>query len=95
MAFRRLIAVILVGTMLAGCATTATTASPHSEWNLQTVGRGLQDGAMASAGNAGIFGPILLGFGIMLEQLGIAINQTGWWPPRDTKTEIGPRIGGG
>lgn len=95
MTFKRLVVIILVGTMLAGCATTTTTARPDSEWNLQTVGRGIQTGAVASAGNAGIFGPILLGFGIMLEQLGLAINQTRWWPPRDTKTEIGPRIGGG
>jgi hypothetical protein len=94
MSLKCLVAITFFGVALAGCATTDVSRT-DKEWSLQTVGRGIQTGAVASAGNAGIFGPILLGFGIMFEQLGIAIDKTGWGTPASTDIVLGSKTGGG
>lgn len=94
MSLKSLVAITFFGVALAGCAT-ADVSRTDKEWSLQTVGRGLQDGAIASAGNAGIFGPFLLGFGIMFEQLGIAIDKADWLAPERADANQGSGNGGG
>lgn len=81
---KKLCAVAVVLIMLPGCASTsATTARHDSEWNMQNIGRGIQVGAFSNS-SAGIFGPIVWGFGFVVERLG------DWLSMSPKKERFGP-----